>query len=101
MHNFVGDKHDRDAEVFWPIQGCVQIEICDVHGAELGIRGGDNAVKENFGGFQLCSVGALVSWVVDVLAAHSHSCLIFFGFCGHPKHTKQGYVASLSCGISC
>jgi hypothetical protein len=37
-----------DADVLWPVEGGVEIEVLDVHGGKPGIFLGENTVDERF-----------------------------------------------------
>jgi hypothetical protein len=71
VHCLGGYQFDWDSEVLWVIQGCVEIKIGYVHGAKFCLGGGDYAVEQNLGGFQLSCYSGLsdcgVSTIVHVL----------------------------------
>jgi hypothetical protein len=59
-------------QVFWPIQWCVQVEVCDVDGAKLCVCRGHHTVEEYFCCFEFGCPGALVTRIIDEIAPDSH-----------------------------
>jgi len=62
------DLVDGDAHVLGVIHCSVEVKILDVNGTELRVRCGEDAVKEEFGGYESSGFGADVAGIVDAIA---------------------------------
>ncbi len=51
IYEFLGDVRKLDADVFWPVERGVQIEVLEVHGGKPGITLGENTIEEQFDEF--------------------------------------------------
>ncbi len=51
VDDFLGDVRKLDADVLWPVERGVQIEVLEVHGGKPGITLGENTVDEQFDKF--------------------------------------------------
>ncbi len=51
VNEFLGDVHKLDADVLWPVERGVQIEVFEVHGGKPGITLGENTVDKQFDEF--------------------------------------------------
>ncbi len=45
---FLGDVNKLDADVLWPVERDVEIEVLGVHGGKPGIKLGENTVDKRF-----------------------------------------------------
>ncbi len=51
VDEFLGDVRKLDADVLWPVELCVEIEVLEVHGGKLSMTLGENTVDEQFDEF--------------------------------------------------
>ncbi len=51
IDDFFGDVHKLNADVLWPVERGVQIEVLEVNGGKPGIMLGENTVDEQFDKF--------------------------------------------------
>ncbi len=51
VNEFLGDVCKLDADVLWPVERGVEIEVLEVHGGEPSITLGENTVDEQFDEF--------------------------------------------------
>ena len=64
------DIFDVEAEELWSFEWSVKVEGRNVHGHELGILGGDDAVHEDLGHQHIGCGGSNFSGIVDFVAAN-------------------------------
>ncbi len=51
VDKFLGDVCKLDADILWPVEQGIQIEVLEVHGGKPGIMLGENTVDEQFDEF--------------------------------------------------
>ncbi len=51
VNEFLGDVRKLDADVLWPVERGVEIEILEVHGGKPGVTLGENTVDKQFDKF--------------------------------------------------
>ncbi len=51
VNEFLGDVRKLDADVLWPVEQGVKIEVLEVHGGKPGITLGENTVDKQFDKF--------------------------------------------------
>ncbi len=51
VNEFLGNVHKLDADVLWPVERGVEIDVLEVHGGKPGIMLGENTVDKQFGEF--------------------------------------------------
>jgi hypothetical protein len=73
---------DLDPHVLIVVHWGAEVEIFDVHGHELGTRGGDDTVEEELGGGEAGRFGADFTRVVDAVAADGEADTVGLGFLG-------------------
>jgi len=82
------DLVDWDSHVLEVIHFIVEVEVLDVNGAELCIRHGEDAVKEEFGGDESSSFGADIAGIVDAIASDGKANATRFAFVGAVSNDK-------------
>ncbi len=48
VNEFLGDVYKLDADVLWPVEGGVEIEVLEVHGGKPSILLGENTIDKEF-----------------------------------------------------
>jgi hypothetical protein len=51
INEFLGDVCKLDADVLWPVERGVQLEVLEVHGGKPGVTLGENTVDKRFNKF--------------------------------------------------
>lgn len=65
----LGDQGDWDHHVFVAVHVIVEVEVFEIHGHELGLGCGDDAVEQKFSSGKACGFGADVARVVNEVAS--------------------------------
>ncbi len=73
IDEFLGDVRKLDADVLWPVEWGVKIEVFEVHGGKPGITLGENTVDKQFEKFNGARGGTYISRIRDVVAANGHA----------------------------
>jgi len=76
------DLVDGDAHVLGVVHCGVEVKILDVNGTELRVRCGEDAVKEEFGGYESSGFGADVAGIVDAIATDGEADVARVAFVG-------------------
>ncbi len=79
---FVGDDVKTEMHVLGVQHGGVGIDIGKINAHKLGPRGTDGEIDEQFGRGEIGRQCALVSWIVNSIAANGKPDAIFSSFCG-------------------
>jgi hypothetical protein len=70
LDEFFGDVGDFDADIFWSVQGGVEVEILEIEGCKASLALGEYTVDEELDKFERACGGANVSGVRYVVAAN-------------------------------
>jgi hypothetical protein len=70
VNEFLGDVSKLDADVLWPVERGVEIEVLEVHGGEPSITLGENTVDEQVDKFNQARGGTYIFGTHDVVAAN-------------------------------
>ena len=73
--DFFGDDVKSEVYVFWVPQGCVEVEVCDIHGVISCAQGGDSGVEKEFRGDEISCWCCFVAGVLDPIATASKACI--------------------------
>jgi hypothetical protein len=66
----LGDVRKLDADVLWPVERGVKIEVLEVNGGKSGITLGENTVDKQFDKFNQAHGGTYISGIRDVVSAN-------------------------------
>ena len=97
LDDVVRDSFERDAHVFIPFHGGIEIEIFDIHGHEFCVESRESTVDEQFDGGELSGLGANAAVVLDAVASSSEADAVWLLF-GWLVGCDDADVGSLSAG---
>ncbi len=76
VNEFLGNVSKLDADVLWPVEGGVEIEILEVHGGKPSITLGEKTVDEQFCKFDQAGGGTFISRIRNVVATNGDVCTV-------------------------
>ena len=97
VNDFLWDELEWELHVFVPFHGGAVVKVFYIEHHKFGVRSGDGAVEETFGGGQACTLGGGQAWEVEFVTTHRDADTVRFGL-GWSNGRNEASIGDLSAG---
>ncbi len=97
VNDFLWDELEWELHVFVPFHGGAVVKVFYIEHHKFGVRSGDGAVEETFGGGQACTLGGGQAWEVEFVTTHRDANTVRLGL-GWSNGRNEASIGDSSAG---